>query len=72
MSIIIATWEAKIWRIAVPGQLGQKKKKKSLHPNGKKLGMMAHACHPSYSGQYKIEESRFRLAWTKSETLSPK
>jgi hypothetical protein len=35
----------------------------------KKLGMVA---HPNYGEKYKIEGLRFRLAWTKCETLSPK
>jgi hypothetical protein len=41
-----ATREARIRRIAAPGQPRQKKLAR-LHLNGKKLGVVAHTCHPS-------------------------
>jgi hypothetical protein len=46
-SIILATWEAEIGRITVPGQLRPKKKKGSRNPISKerKLGRVAYTCH---------------------------
>jgi hypothetical protein len=38
---------------------------------GKELGIVARACHPSNGGKHKIEGSQNRLAWAKSQTLSP-
>jgi ribosomal protein L31 len=43
------TQEAKIRRIEVPGQCKQKFKETHISTN-KKLNMVAHACHPSYTG----------------------
>jgi hypothetical protein len=42
MPIILATWEAKIGRIVVPGQPRQKKKWMRLPSHRKKLGVVAH------------------------------
>jgi hypothetical protein len=42
------------------------------HLNGKKLGMVVCACHPNNNRKHKIGEWWSRLAWAKSETLSPK
>jgi hypothetical protein len=41
-------WEAKIRKIEVPEQLGQKVHKTPSHrkKKKKKLGTMAHSCHP--------------------------
>jgi hypothetical protein len=50
MPIILATWEAKIGRLEVPGQPRQNMR---LHLNGKKLGMVACICHPSYQRKHK-------------------
>jgi hypothetical protein len=38
----------------------------------KKVGSGTHDCHPSNDGKWKIGGSQPRLAWAKSETLSPK
>jgi hypothetical protein len=38
----------------------------------KNLSLVVHACHPRYCGKHKIQKSRFRPAWVKSKTLSPK
>jgi hypothetical protein len=46
---ILATWEAGIRRIVVPGQPGQKSLQ-DPHLNGKKLGVVVHTCHLSYVG----------------------
>jgi hypothetical protein len=61
-------------RIMVIGQPGQKRLKtlQDLILNRKKLGMAASTCHHSYSGKLKTEESQYRPAWAKSETLSQK
>jgi hypothetical protein len=56
----------------VEGQPIGKKKFMRLHLKGKELYVVVHACHPSYHVKCKIRGSWFRLAWTKSETLSPK
>jgi hypothetical protein len=53
MPVILATWEAEIRRITVRGQLGQKVRDPLL--NGKKLGMVVHACHPRDGRKLKIE-----------------
>jgi hypothetical protein len=42
------------------------------HFNRKELGIVAHACHPSYGRKHKIRELQSRPAWTKSKTLVPK
>jgi hypothetical protein len=42
------------------------------HLNGKKMGMVVHACHPSYRRKLKIRGLQSRLVWAKSKTLSPK
>jgi hypothetical protein len=55
MPIILATWEAEIRRTTVPRQPRPKKKKvMRLHGNGKKLGVVAHACHPGDRGRLKV------------------
>jgi hypothetical protein len=38
----------------------------------KMLGLMVHACHPSYSRKHKIEGSQSIPAWAKNVTLSLK
>jgi hypothetical protein len=43
-----------------------------FHLNAEKLGMVAPACHPSYSRKYIQERLWSRPTWTKSETLSSK
>jgi hypothetical protein len=53
MPIILATWEAKIRRIGVPGQ-AQTKMFVRPHLHGKKLVMVVHACHSSDGRKHKI------------------
>jgi hypothetical protein len=60
---------AEIRRIVIPGQPREVLR---LHVNGKKLGIMASACHPCYSRKHKIEGSQSRPGWAKSETICPK
>jgi hypothetical protein len=36
-----------------------------------KLGMVVHACHPSYDKKHKIGRLQFRPAWAKNKTLFP-
>jgi hypothetical protein len=70
-TIILATQEAEI-RITVGGNLGCcGGGSLRLYLNGKKLGMVVHACHPSYGRKLKIGGSESRPAWAKSESLSP-
>jgi hypothetical protein len=57
--VTLATWEAEIRRITVPGHPGQKKKFTRLHLNGKKLGVI-----PATVGVW------YRVLWAKSKTLS--
>jgi hypothetical protein len=49
-----ATREAEIGWIQAQGQPWQKKFLRLPFQGGKKLGMMACACHPSDSGKHKI------------------
>jgi hypothetical protein len=67
--VILATQEAKIGRITIPGQHGKKFSRPYI--NRKKLGVVVHYSHTSYSGQPKIGRLRSRQAWEKSKTLSP-
>jgi hypothetical protein len=60
--------EAEIKKIRVPGLPGQKKVVR-FHLKEKKLGVVAHACHPSYIRKPKIRGSR---SWPKSKTTSQK
>jgi hypothetical protein len=60
----LTTWKAEIRRISVPGQPRQKTFARP-HLNGKKLGLVAQTCHPSYDGKYKLGGSWSRLTWTK-------
>jgi hypothetical protein len=62
--------EAEIRRIIVVGWPGQKFTRP--HLNRKKLGMVAHTCHPNYSVKNEIGGSRSRWALAKNETLSQK
>jgi hypothetical protein len=43
-----------------------------FHLSGKNLGVVAPACHPSYSRKHKTGDLWSRLASAKSKTLSPK
>jgi hypothetical protein len=73
MSIILATWEAKIRKIMVPGQSRLKKKKFArLHPNGKILSVVALTCCPSSGRKFKIGGLWSRSTWTINKTLAPK
>jgi hypothetical protein len=74
MIVILATWQTELLRkIMIPGQPGEKNEWFArAHVNGKKLGMVVHAYHPSYKRKCKIGGSWFRAAWAKSESLSPK
>jgi hypothetical protein len=71
MPVILATWEAEIWRTVFQDSLG-KKKYMTPHFNGKRLGLVVCTSHPIYSRKCKIEGSQSRPAWAESETLSPK
>jgi hypothetical protein len=66
-----AVQEAEIRRMAVQASPGGKKFQRH-HLHGKDLGMVVHACHPSYGRKLEIEGSWSKTAWAKSETLSPK
>jgi hypothetical protein len=59
MPVILATWQAEIGRIVVRGQKGEKKTVRL--PHGKKLDMVAHACHSNYSRKPKIGSVRTGL-----------
>jgi hypothetical protein len=48
MPVIPATWEAEISRIKFQSQHGQKFSKTLISTN--KLGIVAYACDPSYTG----------------------
>jgi hypothetical protein len=48
-SVILASWEAKIGRI----KASPAKKLSKTHLNRKKLGVVAHTCHPRYVGSMK-------------------
>jgi hypothetical protein len=63
--------EAEIGKMMVSGQPGQKSFQDATSM-GKKLGMVAHACHPSEGGKHKIGGLPSRQAWTKTETISLK
>jgi hypothetical protein len=62
--------EAEIRKIVVQVSLG--KKVCEPHLIGKKLGVVAHACHPSYLKKHKTGRSKTRLAQAKNKALSPK
>jgi hypothetical protein len=51
--VILDTCEAEIGKMFVPGQSRQKKFTRS-HFNRKKLGVVAHACYPSYRRKPKL------------------
>jgi hypothetical protein len=52
----------------VLGQPGQKKFM-GPHPNGRKLGMVEHICHPTDSRKLKkIGGSQSRLTWAKGKS----
>jgi ribosomal protein L31 len=65
--VIPAIQEVEIRRMKVPSQ----HKQKSSISNRKKLFIVVHTCHPSYSGKPTIE-SQSKMVWAKSKTLSPK
>jgi hypothetical protein len=69
--VILAIWEAEIGRTAIPGQLKQKFSQ-DLILMERKVGMGAHAFPSSNGRKCKIGGLWSRLAWAKSETLSPK
>jgi hypothetical protein len=50
----------------------KEKEKKKKKTNPKTLGLRECICHPGDSRKQKIGGSWSRLAWAKSETLSPK
>jgi hypothetical protein len=62
MPVILANWEAR--------DLENQPQGKSSGDCISPIAECSGACHPSYGS--KIEESRSRPAWAKSETLSPK
>jgi hypothetical protein len=64
------TQEVHIGRIEVSGKLGEKQFAR-FYFSGKKLGLVALACHPNDSEKPEIRELQCRTAWAKSETLSP-
>jgi hypothetical protein len=47
-----ATWDVEFGRIGVPGYPGQNMFVRP-HPDGKKLSVMTHTCHPNYGGKHK-------------------
>jgi hypothetical protein len=51
----------------------QSRQKSSQDPisTEKDLGVVAHTCHPSNDRKPTIEELQTRLAWAKTENLSP-
>jgi hypothetical protein len=49
MLITLATWEAEIRRIEIPGQPGQKVPETPSQPITK-LSIVVHTCHPHYPG----------------------
>jgi hypothetical protein len=50
--------------------LGKKFERPCL--SGEKMGVVAHACQPSYGGKCKIGRPWFKLSWAKIKTFSPK
>jgi hypothetical protein len=70
MPVILATWEAETWKIAVPGQPEQKSFRNTILVEKSEHGNMH--CHSSYGGKPKIGGSLFRPAWAKSETYLKK
>jgi hypothetical protein len=66
--VILATWQAEIRRIVVPGQPRQTFVRHNL--SEKNLGVVVHACHPSDGGKHKIGELLSSALWVKSETIS--
>jgi hypothetical protein len=73
--VILATWEAEMRRLLVPGQPGMVvvvvvvQDPISLEKN---LGIMVPTYHLSFFGKLKIGGSQSRVAWVKSDTLSLK
>jgi hypothetical protein len=67
MPIILATWKAEIWRIAV---LGAKNLVSPLFTI-QKNGMMTYACHHRYGGSIKVKAVCPEQP-TKNETICPK
>jgi hypothetical protein len=55
---ILATWEAVIRRIEVPGQLGLKRLQDPISMWKKILGVVAHICHLSNCGKFKIPSTK--------------
>jgi hypothetical protein len=51
MPVTLDTCEDEIGRMTDRGQPQKKKKLLHRHLNGKKLGMVAHICHPSKVGE---------------------
>jgi hypothetical protein len=68
MPVILATEDAEIKRITVPGQPGKKVLKTLPQPI---IGFRC-ACHPSHRRKHKIGGSWSRPGWAKNKTLSPK
>jgi hypothetical protein len=62
--------EAEIRRTTAPGHLGQKSWWDPIS-TGKKLGVVAYACHPSYGRKCKVGLCS-TPAWAKGENFSPK
>jgi hypothetical protein len=50
MSVILATWEAEMGRIKIPGQPRQKSLQDPISME-KKLGVVVCSCHPSDNGK---------------------
>jgi hypothetical protein len=64
MPVILATWEAENRRIVVPGWTGQKSFG-DLISMEKKLGIVAHACHPSYPAWAKKRDPSSKITRAK-------
>jgi hypothetical protein len=71
LPINLATWDAEIRMIMVPGQPGQKIFVSPISM-GKSWPWWPMPVNPSCGGNPKKGKSQSRLAWTKNKTLSPK
>jgi hypothetical protein len=56
MLVILVTWESQIRNIMAPGKLRKSLQKfQDSTSMKKKLGLVAHICHPSYGRKLKTE-----------------
>jgi hypothetical protein len=66
MPVLLAAWEVETQRVVVGSQLGKKLARPHLN---QLVGLLVHACHPSYAGGDKCHPGQSRQ---KSETLFKK